>query len=248
MITNFLVRGMLVGVLAGLFAFGFAKVFGEPQIDWAIGFEEKSSKEEAHSHEAKEEGHSHSHNEEELVSRQMQSTFGLLTAVLVYGSAIGGLFALVFAATYGRVDSLSPRSLSLLLAGAGFLVIVLMPALKYPPNPPAVGQGETIGFRTETYLLMIVLSVATLIASIWIRRRMLDQFSEWNATLAAGVAFIAIISVVMFFLPEINEVPEAFSAVVLWRFRLASIGTQMVLWTTLALFFGILTERHLSES
>jgi hypothetical protein len=30
---------MLVGILAGLLAFGFATVFGEPQVDRAISFE-----------------------------------------------------------------------------------------------------------------------------------------------------------------------------------------------------------------
>lgn len=35
----FVLRGMLVGVVAGLLAFGVAKVFGEPQVDRAIAFE-----------------------------------------------------------------------------------------------------------------------------------------------------------------------------------------------------------------
>ena len=36
MTGHLLVRGMLVGLLAGVLAFGFAKTFGEPQIDKAI--------------------------------------------------------------------------------------------------------------------------------------------------------------------------------------------------------------------
>jgi hypothetical protein len=44
-------------------------------------------------------------------------------------------------------------------------------------------------------------------------------------------------------LPAINEVPEQFSAVVLWQFRVAALGLQVVLWTTLGLLFGALTER-----
>ncbi len=40
MTGRLLVRGMLVGLLAGILAFGFAKVFGEPQIDKAIAFED----------------------------------------------------------------------------------------------------------------------------------------------------------------------------------------------------------------
>jgi predicted cobalt transporter CbtA len=44
-------------------------------------------------------------------------------------------------------------------------------------------------------------------------------------------------------LPEINEVPEHFSAVVLWRFRVAALGMQLVLWAVIGLLFGVLTER-----
>ena len=41
MVGNLLLRGMLVGVLAGLLAFGLARIFGEPQVDRAIAFEEQ---------------------------------------------------------------------------------------------------------------------------------------------------------------------------------------------------------------
>lgn len=49
-------------------------------------------------------------------------------------------------------------------------------------------------------------------------------------------------------LPGVDEVPGNFPATVLWRFRLASLGTQTVLWTTLGLAFGALTERHFTRS
>jgi len=235
MMTNFLVRGMLVGIVAGSLAFGFARVFAEPQIDKAIAFEEAMDK-------AKGEDPG-----PDLVSRPVQSSFGLLTAVIVYGTAIGGLFALAFAVAYGRVGSLSPRITAVLVAAGGFLALYLMPALKYPPNPPSVGQPETIGFRTETYFLMILVSFSILALTVWLRRRLLTRLGGWNATLAAGAVFIALTSAVILLLPDINEVPDAFSAVVLWRFRLASLGTQLILWTTLGLLFGALTERSLKN-
>jgi hypothetical protein len=69
------------------------------------------------------------------------------------------------------------------------------------------------------------------------------RFGTWNAAIIAGGAFIVAIAIVQLALPEINEVPKAFSAVVLWRFRVASLGIQAVLWTTIGLLFGALTER-----
>jgi predicted cobalt transporter CbtA len=51
----------------------------------------------------------------------------------------------------------------------------------------------------------------------------------------------------MLALPGINEVPATFPAQTLWQFRLASLGTEAVLWLTLGLAFGYFTERSLTR-
>jgi hypothetical protein len=60
--------------------------------------------------------------------------------------------------------------------------------------------------------------------------------------LVAIAAFVAMTAVVHCVLPDINEVPEQFSAILLWRFRIASLGLQAVLWAALGIIFGILAE------
>lgn len=235
MVGNLLLRGMLVGVLAGLLAFGFARIFGEPQVDRAIAFEEQMDQ-------AKGEA-----PEEELVSRGTQAGLGLATGVIVYGAAIGGLFALVFAFVQGRVGRLGPRATAALLALAAFVAIVLVPDLKYPANPPSVGNPETIGLRTELFFVMLVISVAAMVLAVMLARRLSATIGFWNATIVAGAAFIVVIVIAQYALPEINEVPEQFSAVLLWRFRTASLGIQVVLWTTIGLLFGALTERSFAS-
>jgi predicted cobalt transporter CbtA len=235
MVGNLLLRGMLVGVLAGLLAFGFARVFGEPQVDRAIAFEEQMDQTKGEA------------PEEELVSRGTQAGLGLATGVIVYGAAIGGLFALVFAFVQGRVGRLGPRSTAALLALAGFVAIVLVPDLKYPANPPSVGNPDTIGLRTELFFIMLVISVAATVLAVMLARRLSAAIGLWNATIVAGAAFIVVIVIAQYALPEINEVPEQFSAVLLWRFRTASLGIQVVLWTTIGLLFGALTERSFAS-
>ena len=90
------------------------------------------------------------------MSRGLQSTLGLLTGTVVYGVAMGGVFALVFAAVYGRIGHARARgSPPATLALVAFTVIVLVPFLKYPSNPPAVGNDDTIGYRTQIYFVMI---------------------------------------------------------------------------------------------
>ncbi len=233
MIRTLLLRGMLVGLVAGLLAFGFAKIVGEPQVDKAIAFESAMDA-------AKGEP-----PEPELVSRHVQSTVGLLTGVVTYGTAFGGLFALVFASLVGRVGRLDPRALSALLALGGFLAIVVVPDLKYPANPPSVGNPDTIGFRTGLFFTMMAISIGCLVAAIAAARNLRRRFGAWNAGILAGAGFIIVIALVQHFLPDINEVPATFPAAVLWRFRLASLGIEAVLWTGLGLAFGYLAERRL---
>lgn len=247
MVGGLLLRGMLAGVLAGLLAFGFARVFGEPQVDGAIAFEEHMSQME-HAQEEAQTGHSHGdEGEEELVSREVQSTIGLLTGVVVYGAGLGGLFALVFAFAYGRVGDFDPRSLAALLAIAAFLAIYLVPALKYPANPPAVGQPDTIGYRTGLYFFMVAYAIAALTFAISIGRHLAARMGNWNGGLVAGALFIVIIAIGQSLLPDINEVPADFPAVLLWRFRVASMGTQVILWSVIGLLFGFLAERSLKS-
>jgi MFS family permease len=235
MVRTLLIWGMVVGIVAGLLAFGFAKIFGEPQVDRAIEFEDQLDR-------AKGETPG-----PELVSRSVQSGVGLMTGVVVYGTALGGLFALAFAFAYQRIGRLSARSTSALLAAAGFLAIFLVPQLKYPSNPPSVGQPETIGYRSELFFLMILISVAALSLAIVIAPRLSARYGNWNAALLAAAVFIVIIVLAQVILPDINEVPDQFPAVVLWRFRVVSVGIQLILWATFGLLFGVLAERVLSN-
>lgn len=239
MVGALLVRGMLVGLVAGLLAFGFAKIVGEPQVDKAIAFE--AQMDQAHMDQGKED----EAPEPELVSRAVQSSIGLLTGVVVYGTAIGGLFALVFAYASGRVGPIGPRGLAALLALAGFVAIVLVPQLKYPANPPAVGDPDTIRYRTGLFFLMLVLSIAAMIVAVNAGRRLLAAHGTWTAVLSGAAVFVVIVAAVQLVLPDINEVPAEFPAVVLWRFRMAALGMQLVMWTSLGLLFGWLTERSL---
>jgi predicted cobalt transporter CbtA len=119
--------------------------------------------------------------------------------------------------------------------------------LKYPANPPSVGNPETIGIRTALYFIMIALSVTAMVAAIALKRLIVLQFGEWNATLLAAASYLILVAVAGFLLPTINEVPDAFPAVVLWRFRIASIGAQLIMWGTLGVLFGSLTERVFSS-
>ena len=245
MVRTLLIRGMLVGVVAGLLTFGFGKLFGEPPLDRAIAFETGAAPKGGHTHAT---GQSaidlpKGVTEPELVSRSVQAGIGLFTGVVVYGTAFGGLFALVFAFANGRVANLGPRALSALLAGAGFVSVYLVPSLKYPASPPAVGLPDTIGYRTALFFILMAISVAAMLGAAILRKRLAARHGGWSAALTAAGAYLLVAIAAHLLLPEVNEVPESFPATLLWQFRLAAIGMQVVLWATIGLLFGALTER-----
>ncbi|GAA0397882.1 CbtA family protein [Streptomyces luteireticuli] len=225
-----LVRGLLAGLAAGLLAFAVAYLLGEPQVDAAVSFED---------------AHTHEHGAE-LVSRSLQSTAGLATGVLVESLALGGLAALAYCALLGRTGRLGPRPTALLLSAAAFLTLHLLPFLKYPANPPSVGEPDTIGRRTALYFLMIALSVLLCSGALLLGRRLTPRLGPWHATVAAATVLITALALAYAFLPAVDEVPEDFPATTLWHFRLASLAVPCALWASFGIFFGTAAERVLS--
>lgn len=237
MLRKLLICGLVAGVVGGLCAAGFATVAGEPAVDSAIAFEQTSAP-----------NHSHSAMAEPApVSRAVQKSTGLLTATVVYGLALGGLFALAFAFAYGRVSARTgPRTTAYLLAAAAFVVVYLVPSIKYPANPPSVGHADTIGTRTALYLTMLAISVLAAIAAARLRPALERRWGAHNANIGAGLAFLAVVLVAGLALPSIHEVPANFPATTLWRFREASIGIQATMWLAIGLVFAPLAQRALT--
>ncbi|MFF5207262.1 CbtA family protein [Streptosporangium sp. NPDC000396] len=229
MVRTLLVRGLLLGLLAGLIAGGFAFVFGEPRVDSAIAWEE-----------ALVEGAGHDHGNAAVVGRAGQKA-ALFLATGLYGLAVGGVFALVFAGLRGRVGPRSDGGLALAVAGTAFVAVILVPFLKYPANPPAVGDPETISGRTLLYVVMILVGlVATVIAVATARRVSGGPWARWAA---AVTAFLVPVIAAWLLLPTVDEVPKGFPATLLWEFRLASLGTQLVFWTAFGVLFGWVGDR-----
>lgn len=250
-------RGLVAGALAGVIAFVFARIFVEPVIERAIGYEEGVGA----AHEAMENAaHAgHHHDGVEGFTRGVQMNVGMGFGVLAFSIAIAALFSVVFAVAYGRVGNVSARLLSVYVAAGMLLSLYVVPALKYPASPPAVSLDETIRQRTLLYLLMVVLSAALLVGAVYLGRRLVERLGAWNATLVAAGSYVVAMAVVMLILPTIDETPgpltdsagnivyQGFPADDLYEFRLFSLGTQLVMYATIALVFGAMVSRLLDE-
>ena len=245
-------RGMIVGFVAALLSFGLLKIAGEPAVDKAIAFETQMDEAKAKSKmdEAMAKGMPTPADEEmpELVSRPVQGGIGLFTGVTVYNVAFGGLFALAFAILYGRIGDWSPRVTAAVVALCGFLAVYTVPIIKYPANPPSIGNPDTIGLRTAIYFGMMLLSFASMIAAWNVRNRLVDELGTWNATLVGAAVYLVAVVIFALVMPPLNEVPEGFPAVVLWQFRMASLGAQAIMWTVLGLGFGAWVEHDFAPA
>jgi predicted cobalt transporter CbtA len=228
-----LLAAVLLGVLAGLVSAAFLSITGEPSIEDAIAIEEANA--------AKADGHlgaTGHESEEPEVSREVQRGVGLFGAYALAGAAFGALFGVTFLALRKRIPRLLTRALvsGTVLAGA----ITVSPWLKYPPNPPAVGDPATLSERQTLYAAVIVLTLVVLLGAAQLSARL--RAAEWvddHRLLLVAAAVVVPMGVIYALMPPPPD-EIAVPATLLWRFRLASLGGNLLLWGTLALGFGTL--------
>ncbi|HEY4456951.1 MAG TPA: CbtA family protein [Pseudonocardiaceae bacterium] len=262
-------RGALAGAIAGVLAFVFARIFAEPQIQAAIDYD--SGRDAMQAVLDKAAGLPAEPPGPDIFSRTIQANVGIGTGMILFGVAMGLLFAVVYTVCLGRVGKVRARTLALLVAGGGFLGIYLVPFVKYPANPPSIGHPDTIGLRGALYVVMVACSILFLALALWLGRWLAKRFGNWNATLLAGAAFVVAIGIVMAILPQVGHLADnvkefglqstetplplrnaqgvivypGFPADTLFLFRFYSVAAQLILWTTIALVFAPLAERLL---
>lgn len=241
----FLIRGLLAGLLAGLATFFVAHQVGEPYVETAIVLEEATSAAEApaeHGHEDTEAAHTH-HEDGTVVSRHNQRTWGLLTGTITVGLALGGVVALIAAGVAGRLGRLTIRQSTAVVSLIGFVSFALVPFLKYPATPPAVGNADTIGSRTGGYFgfLLVSLAAALLVTILAVRLR--PRLGAYAAFVGAVVAYLVIVVVAGRLFPTVNEIGD-FPADTLWYFRLASLITLATMWGVIGVVLTGLLGRH----
>ena len=250
---NFLVRGLLAGLIAGLFAFAVAYTVGEPQVDAAIAVEEAAAAHEAeHAKNPPADGHTHAQEDAGTeVSRANQSTWGLATGTLAVGITLGGVVGLVSAFAVGRIGRLRPSQSTAFVALIGFVAVGLVPFLKYPSTPPAVGNEDTIASRTLEFFAMQGISLLAAIGAVLLARRLLDSVGTYRAIVVSGSSYLLVVIVAALLLPSVNEIGD-FPGDTLWYFRLASLLTLATMWGAIGVVLtglvGRLYEREASAT
>ncbi|MGQ0630049.1 MAG: CbtA family protein [Sporichthyaceae bacterium] len=267
-----ILRGLFAGAVGGLLAFVFARIFAEPLIERAIAYEDGRAAAQAALDAAA--GFALEADGEPLVSRGMQANAGLGVGMMIFGVAMGILFAVAYAVCLGRTGRIRPRPLALLLGAAAFVTVSLIPFLKYPASPPAASADDTIRDRTGLFLLLVLLAVILAVVATVMGQRLRPRFGTWNAALIAGAGYTAVIAAIMLAFPPLGHLAEnvaatgaehatetprplrdddgnlvfpGFPADVLAEFRVYSLGMHLLLWSTIAVIFAPLADRLLAS-
>lgn len=214
----------LAGLLAGLAAAGFHWIFTEPLIDRAVEMEERAHESSGASPTAP------------LVSRPVQK-LGLFIGFLLYGGAWGLLFGLLAYAVRPWFADMGVQGffLSVLLGWAA----AIFPLLKYPANPPGVGEAETIGYRQGLYLVFIALSLTGTFAALGVER----SFRHSSRARAGVLVAYLIYLVAIFFAMPFNSDAARLPAGLVREFHVLSLLGQLLFWTTMGGAFAWLCGR-----
>ena len=219
--------GALAGLIGGVALALFLRIIGEQSIDAAVRFER-----------AHETGPRHA----DMFSRATQHIGGMIGAGL-YGVCAGAVLAVVFALMRHRLAARDDWRRAVTVAAVAFATVALVPALKYPANPPSVGDPATITERTLLYITVVAWAVVAAWAAWRLSLALRAQAKPDHVRLpAVGALWAGIIGVGYAVLPGPPDKVDA-PATLIWRFRVASLGGQAVFWAVTGVVLGALLVR-----
>jgi predicted cobalt transporter CbtA len=223
MLGSFMRRGVVAGLAGGTASALFLLLVGERTIGDAIHLEEQ-----------------HGGGGDAMFTRGTQVFGGALGMILV-SVALGVVFATTFAAVRHRLPGRNDWHRSITWAATAFVVVYLVPFLKYPPNPPAVGDPDTVDERTILYFAVLAWSIGAAFLAVrlgrWMRTR---QYTDPTRQSAVAVTWIVLVAIGFMVLPGSPDAVTA-PATLIWRFRLASAGGALALWGVTGVVFGMLS-------
>jgi len=220
---------IIAGVAAGLLVALFHFVITEPVIEQAVNLEEQRKAAEGM-------------EEMEVVSRPVQQA-GLFLGFFVYGLIWALLFGVVYTLAQRILPGATPGRRGLALALVGYWCLGLAPFLKYPANPPGVGDAESITLRQTLYLTFLVISVLSGILAVaayhYLDRQRSPMWQRVAIPMAILVVVVGLAGVLLPPNPDAVEIPMN----LLDEFRVRSLVGLTLFWALLGSGFALLIRR-----
>jgi predicted cobalt transporter CbtA len=219
-----LIAGAISGTLLAIMNLGIV----EPYIDEAINIENQNAI-----------AQGEVINPQEFNEYRLWQKSGEIAAGTILGVSLGALFGVVFALTHNSIPGSNNKKKALILAAVMLLVIYIVPALKYPANPPAVGDPETIYHRESLYITLLTISGFSALGLAFLYRMLGDKKAK---QIVVPVIYIGIIAAAFMILPpNPDEITAPMDLVM--GFRIASGLTMSAFWGLLGLILGALWDK-----
>jgi predicted cobalt transporter CbtA len=225
-ITITLLSGAISGALLGLINQGMV----EPFIDKAIGIETQKQV-----------------NAGKIIDFAQQSQYriyqkeGEIVAATVLGTSLASLFGVVFVYSRSSLAGSNNKKKALILAGLMFFVLFLVPALKYPANPPAVGNPATIYYRESLFIGFIAVSGFSTLGLALLYRKLGKNQSKRKIGIPLIIYAAIMISAYLVFPPNPDRITIPMDLIM--SFRIASVFTTSIFWGLLGIIFGAFWDK-----
>ena len=225
---RFIAITLIAGAISGTFLAVINLGIVEPYIDEAINIENQNAI-----------AQGEVINPQEFNDYRLWQKSGEIAAGTILGVSLGALFGVVFAITRNSIPGSNDKKKALILAGVMLLVIYIVPALKYPANPPAVGNPETIYYRESLYITLLTVSGFSALGLAFLYRKLGDKKEK---QILVPVIYIGIIAAAFIILPSNPDEITAPMDLVM-GFRIASGLTMSAFWGLLGLILGALWDK-----
>jgi putative cobalt transporter subunit CbtA len=220
-----ILSGALAGTILGIINLGLV----EPYIDQAIGTEIQNSVSSGENVDLS-----------EIAHYRIWQKSGEIVAAAVYGISLGALFGIIFAYSRNALPGSNYKKKALFLAGILWFVLYLVVAIKYPANPPAVGNPETIYYREALYVAFIAISgfTALILALLWKRVKINSK------KIVFPLVYAGIMTAAYLVMPA-NPDPINISMELVQNFRVWTAVTIGIFWGLLGIIFGSLWDKFI---
>lgn len=221
-----LFSGAIAGALLGLINQGMV----EPFIDKAIGIETQRQI-----------------NAGKIIDTTQQSQYrtwqkeGEIVAATIMGISLASLFGVVFAYSRNSLPGSDNEKKAVILAGLMFFVLFLVPALKYPANPPAVGNPATIYHRESLFIGFIAVSGFSMLGLALLYRKLGSNQSKMRRIAIPLIYATVMVGAYVIFPPNPDKITIPMDLIV--SFRIASVFTIGVFWGLLGIIFGAFWDK-----
>jgi predicted cobalt transporter CbtA len=229
-ITIVLLSGCFAGVIHGLTNLAIV----EPYLDEAIGIENQNLFESG-------EEENTPQFQAEYESYRIWQKSGQVLAGAILGTSMGALFGIVFAFSKKILPGEHHVKKALVLSGIMWVTIYLIPFLKYPANPPTVGDTDTVVLRAILYLSFIAISGLGAIGFYQLFKRL-----QKGKRLFAIIGYAAFISTMFVVMPD-NPDDVTAPMDLVNGFRIMSVVAVSIFWIAVAVILGAFWQKYNPE-